>query len=205
MRCASSDVSDGLGFHEYRSGSGRRQSVDRADDGTAGREAGVPLLDERPATDDDRAFAAAQGAPCRASGSFIGVRGDQLCHAARRSTPGGSAVAGATRATRMLEAVTPLPTISAVLGHADPDSTWFGTQLRTVGNAWACVLPGCRKAIVMRLMEHGFVGLLAGELRSTSASRRPWAGMAPPRPGPAPVRPACLEHGAVRLERGVVS
>lgn len=43
-------------------------------------------------------------------------------------------------ATRMLEAATPLPTISAVLGHADPDSTrvYMATHR---GGMLACVLP----------------------------------------------------------------
>jgi len=40
----------------------------------------------------------------------------------------------------MLEAATPLPTISAVLGHADPDSTrvYMATHR---GGMLACVLP----------------------------------------------------------------
>lgn len=53
---------------------------------------------------------------------------------------GGSGLLRRNAATRMLEAATPLPTISAVLGHADPDSTrvYMATHR---GGMLACVLP----------------------------------------------------------------
>lgn len=53
---------------------------------------------------------------------------------------GGSRLLRRNAATRMLEAATPLPTISAVLGHADPDSTrvYMATHR---GGMLACVLP----------------------------------------------------------------
>lgn len=53
---------------------------------------------------------------------------------------GGSRLLRRNAATRMLEEATPLPTISAVLGHADPDSTrvYMATHR---GGMLACVLP----------------------------------------------------------------
>ena len=53
---------------------------------------------------------------------------------------GGSRLLRRNAATRMLEAATPLPTISAVLGHDDPDSTrvYMATHR---GGMLACVLP----------------------------------------------------------------
>lgn len=143
MRCdRSEDRRRGLGFHEYRSGAAKDgQSVDRADDGTAGREAGVLAVGRKARHRRRPCVRAVQGAPCRASGSFIGVRGDQPCHAARRlGRRGGSRLLRRNAATRMLEAATPLPTISAVLGHADPDSTrvYMATHR---GGMLACVLP----------------------------------------------------------------
>lgn len=47
---------------------------------------------------------------------------------------GGSRLLRRDAATRMLEAATPLPTISAVLGHADPDSTrvYMATHRRKI-------------------------------------------------------------------------
>ena len=98
------------------------------------------LLDEGPPP-TTTVCSCGTSAPCRASGSFIGVRGDQPCHAARRArTRGGSRLLRRNAATRMLEAATPLPTISAVLGHADPDSTrvYMATHR---GGMLACVLP----------------------------------------------------------------
>ena len=57
-----------------------------------------------------------------------------------KDSRGGSRLLRRNAATRMLEAATPLPTISAVLGHADPDSTrvYMATHR---GGMLACVLP----------------------------------------------------------------
>ncbi|QWE84239.1 hypothetical protein K10-5_00127 [Bifidobacterium longum] len=192
MRCdRSEDRRRGLGFHEHRSGAAKDgQSVDRADDGTAGREAGVLAVGRKARHRRRPCVRAVQGAPCRASGSFIGVRGDQPCHAARRArTPGRfqavAAQRGATRredaggghaghadqrrSARCLATPTPIP-------HA---STWP----RTGGECSRACCP-CRKAD--RHETHGTRISSArspANWRSTSASRRPWAGMAPPASG----------------------
>lgn len=99
------------------------------------------LLDERPATDDDRVFVRykAPHVALRGHSSVYEVISRVMRHAGlgRR---GGSRLLRRNAATRMLEAATPLPTISAVLGHADPDSTrvYMATHR---GGMLACVLP----------------------------------------------------------------
>lgn len=144
MRCdRSEDRRRGLGFHEHRSGAAKDgQSVDRADDGTAGREAGVLAVGRKaPATDDDRVFV-------RYKAPHVALRGhssvyeaiSRVMRHAGLGRRGGSRLLRRNAATRMLEAATPLPTISAVLGHADPDSTrvYMATHR---GGMLACVLP----------------------------------------------------------------
>ena len=99
------------------------------------------LLDERPATDDDRVFV-------RYKAPHVALRGhssvyeaiSRVMRHAGLGRRGGSRLLRRNAATRMLEAATPLPTISAVLGHADPDSTrvYMATHR---GGMLACVLP----------------------------------------------------------------
>ena len=207
MRCdRSEDRRRGLGFHEHRSGAAKDgQSVDRADDGTAGREAGVLAVGRKARHRRRPCVRAVQGAPCRASGSFIGVRGDQPCHAARRArTPGRFQAVAAQRGDE-----------DAGGGHAvadDQRGAWprrprFHTRLHghaPRGNARVRAARAGRR-IVMRPTEHGFVGPLAGELEEYIRFK---ASMG--RHGATRVRVLrsfdrhCLEHGAVRLERGVV-
>ena len=99
------------------------------------------LLDERPATDDDRVFV-------RYKAPHVALRGhssvyeaiSRVMRHAGLGRRGGSRLLRRNAATRMLEAATPLPTISAMLGHADPDSTrvYMATHR---GGMLACVLP----------------------------------------------------------------
>lgn len=99
------------------------------------------LLDERPATDDDRVFV-------RYKAPHVALRGhssvyeaiSRVMRHAGLGRRGGSRLLRRNAATRMLEAATPLPTISAVLGHADHDSTrvYMATHR---GGMLACVLP----------------------------------------------------------------
>ena len=99
------------------------------------------LLDERPATDDDRVFV-------RYKAPHVALRGhssvyeaiSRVMRHAGLGRRGGSRLLRRNAATRMLEAATPLQTISAVLGHADPDSTrvYMATHR---GGMLACVLP----------------------------------------------------------------
>ncbi len=207
MRCdRSEDRRRGLGFHEHRSGAAKDgQSVDRADDGTAGREAGVLAVGRKARHRRRPCVRAVQGAPCRASGSFIGVRGDRPCHAARRArTPGRFQAVAAQRGDE-----------DAGGGHAvadDQRGAWprrprFHTRLHghaPRGNARVRAARAGRR-IVMRPTEHGLVGPLAGELEEYIRFK---ASMG--RHGATRVRVLrsfdrhCLEHGAVRLERGVV-
>ena len=96
---------------------------------------------ERPATDDDRVFV-------RYKAPHVALRGhssvyeaiSRVMRHAGLGRRGGSRLLRRNAATRMLEAATPLPTISAVLGHADPDSTrvYMATHR---GGMLACVLP----------------------------------------------------------------
>ncbi|TCE54103.1 phage integrase [Bifidobacterium longum subsp. longum] len=151
------------------------------------------LLDERPATDDDRVFV-------RYKAPHVALRGhssvyeaiSRVMRHAGLGRRGGSRLLRRNAATRMLEAATPLPTISAVLGHAPR------------GNARVRAARAGRR-IVMRPTEHGFVGPLAGESEEYIRFK---ASMG--RHGATRVRVLrsfdrhCLEHGAVRLERGVV-
>lgn len=177
----------------------------RADDGTAGREAGVLAVGRKARHRRRPCVRAVQGAPCRASGSFIGVRGDQPCNAARRArTPGRFQAVAAQRGDE-----------DAGGGHAvadDQRGAWprrprFHTRLHghaPRGNARVRAARAGRR-IVMRPTEHGFVGPLAGELEEYIRFK---ASMG--RHGATRVRVLrsfdrhCLEHGAVRLERGVV-
>ena len=163
------------------------------------------LLDERPATDDDRVFV-------RYKAPHVALRGhssvyeaiSRVMRHAGLGRRGGSRLLRRNAATRMLEAATPLPTISAVLGHADPDSTRVYMATHRGGNARVRAARAGRR-IVMRPTEHGFVGPLAGELEEYIRFK---ASMG--RHGATRVRVLrsfdrhCLEHGAVRLERGVV-
>lgn len=192
MRCdRSEDRRRGLGFHEHRSGAAKDgQSVDRADDGTAGRRLASWLLDERPATDDDRVFV-------RYKAPHVALRGhssvyeaiSRVMRHAGLGRRGGSRLLRRNAATRMLEAATPLPTISAVLGHADPDSTRVYMATHRGECSRACC--PCRKAD--RHETHG--------TRIRRPARRRIGGVHPlqgvhgqawrhPRPGPALVRPA---------------
>lgn len=148
------------------------------------------LLDERPATDDDRVFV-------RYKAPHVALRGhssvyeaiSRVMRHAGLGRRGGSRLLRRNAATRMLEAATPLPTISAVLGHADPDSTRVYMATHRGECSRACC--PCRKAD--RHETHG--------TRIRRPARRRIGGVHPlqgvhgqawrhPRPGPALVRPA---------------
>ncbi len=163
------------------------------------------LLDERPATDDDRVFV-------RYKAPHVALRGDssvyeaisRVMRHAGLGRRGGSRLLRRNAATRMLEAATPLPTNQR---GAWPRRPRFHTRLHghaPRGNARVRAARAGRR-IVMRPTEHGFVGRLAGELEEYIRFK---ASMG--RHGATRVRVLrsfdrhCLEHGAVRLERGVV-
>lgn len=193
MRCdRSEDRRRGLGFHEHRSGAAKDgQSVDRADDGTAGREAGVLAVGRKARHRRRPCVRAVQGAPCRASGSFIGVRGDQPCHAARRArTPGRFQAVAAQRGDE-----------DAGGGHAvadDQRGAWprrprFHTRLHGHAPRGECSRACCPCRKADRHETHG--------TRIRRPARRRIGGVHPlqgvhgqawrhPRPGPALVRPA---------------
>lgn len=121
-------------------------------------------------------------------------------HAARAGLgrQGRLSCCGATRRRRMLEAATPLPTVSAVLGHADPDSTRVYAAHR--GGMLACVLPDTGGSSIGPT-EPQFV-TLAGGVEEYIRFRRPWAGMAPIRSCARST--SIASNRAVRLEQGVV-
>lgn len=83
------------------------------------------VLSERPDTDDDHVFLRSVAPHTRLSdhASVYGVTAETFRRAGVTSVKAGTRFLRHSAASRLLRAGVPLPTISAVLGHADADST----------------------------------------------------------------------------------
>ena len=83
-------------------------------------------------------------------------------------------------ASRLLRAAVPLPTISAVLGHASPESTNLYLSVDE-DRLLECVLPVPDRCTVMN--GHGFTSAFAPQLDAYLSSSRRWASTATPGSG----------------------
>ena len=83
------------------------------------------VLDQRPDSDDDHVFLRSVAPHARLAGhaSIYRVIADVFGNAGLTDVKAGSRLLRHNAASRLLRAAVPLPTISAVLGHASPEST----------------------------------------------------------------------------------
>jgi site-specific recombinase XerD len=100
------------------------------------------VLEERPASDDDHVFLRSVAPHTRLAdhASIYRVTAETFRKAGVADVKAGTRFLRHNAASRLLRAAVPLPTISAVLGHASPESTNLYMSVDE-GRLLACVLP----------------------------------------------------------------